>query len=141
MKAAVNETGYTEYHPRWLRRRKSTYWWLERGSYFSFILRELSSVFVAWTVAFLLTLVHAVSQGEGAYREFLSWSLSPLVLLLNLASLAFVVLHAFTWFRLAPQAMVVHLGGRRVPGALIAGSNYLLWVLVTAVVAFFLLGD
>lgn len=141
MNTLVKATGYTEYHPRWLRRRKSTYWWLERRAYFGFILRELSSVFVAWTVAFLLSLVHAVSQGDGAYRQFLSWSASPLVLLLNLASLTFVVLHAFTWFRLAPQAMVVHVGGRRVPGALIAGSNYLLWAMATAAVAFFLLGD
>ena len=138
--ALKTTAGYTEYHPRWLRRRKSTYWWLERGSYFAFILRELSSVFVAWTVAFLLLLVRAVSQGDVAYRDFLSWAASPPVLLLNLASLAFVVLHAATWFRLSPQAMVVHVGGRRLPGAWIAASNYVLWGLATALVAFFLLG-
>jgi fumarate reductase subunit C len=131
---------YTEYHPRWLRRRKSTYWWLERRSYFAFILRELSSVFVVWIVAFLLLLVRAVSQGDVQYRDFSSWAASPPVLLLNLASLAFVVLHAATWFRLSPQAMVVHLRGRRLPGAWIAASNYLLWALATAVVAFLLLG-
>jgi len=134
-------TGYTEYHPRWLRHRKSTYWWLERVSYLAFILRELSSVFVVWTVAFLLLLVHAVSQGDNSYRQFLSWSTSPPVLLLNLTSLFFVVFHAVTWFRLAPQAMVVHVRGRRLPGAWIAASNYLLWVLATASVAWLLLGD
>jgi len=134
-------TGYTEYHPRWLRRRKSTYWWLERVSYLAFILRELSSVFVAWTVAFLLLLVHAVSQGDSAYQYFLSWSTSEPVLLLNLTSLLFVVFHAVTWFRLAPQAMVVHVGGRRLPGAWIAASNYLAWALTTALVAWLLLGD
>ena len=134
-------TGYTENHPRWLRRRKSTYWWLERVSYLVFILRELSSVFVAWTVAFLLLLVHAVSQADNSYRQFLSWSASPAVLLLNLTSLFFVVFHATTWFRLAPQAMVVHVRGRRLPGAWIAASNYLLWALATASVAWLLLGD
>ena len=41
---------YTEYHPRWLRRRPSTYWWLERRAYLSFITRELSSIFIAWFV-------------------------------------------------------------------------------------------
>lgn len=135
------KAGYTEYHPRWLRHRKSTYWWLERASYFAFILRELSSLFVAWTVVFLLFLVRAVSQGESAYREFLSWSASPPVLLLNLTSLFFVIFHAITWFRLAPQAMVVQVGGRRLPGAFIAGSNYLLWALATAFTAWLLLGD
>ena len=33
---------YADYHPRWLRPQVSTYWWLERRSYFVFILRELS---------------------------------------------------------------------------------------------------
>ena len=52
----------------------STYWWLERWSYLAFILRELSSIFVAWFVVYLLLLVRAVSQGESGYRQFLSWS-------------------------------------------------------------------
>ncbi len=38
--------GYTPFHPRWYRARVSTYWWLKRRSYFVFILRELSSLFV-----------------------------------------------------------------------------------------------
>ena len=44
----------------------STYWWLEKRAYLLFILRELSSVFVAWFVVFLLLLVAAVSQGRRA---------------------------------------------------------------------------
>ena len=47
---------------------------------------------------------------------------------------AFVLFHAVTWFNLAPQAMVVHLGGKRLPGALIAGANYAAWVVATALV-------
>src|SRR5438132_766531 len=41
---------YTEYHPRWYRTRVSTWWWLARWPYLKFILREISSVFVAWFV-------------------------------------------------------------------------------------------
>ena len=108
---------YTEYHPRWLRPRVSTYWWLQRRAYLKFILRELSSVFVAWFVVFLLLLVRAVSQGAPAYEQFLQWAAHPLVLVLNVVSLLFVVFHAVTWFNLAPQAMVVHVGGKRVPGS------------------------
>ena len=131
---------YTEYHPRWYRPRMSTYWWSGRWSYLAFILRELSSVFVAWFVVYLLLLVRAVSQGDAAYRQFLAWSGGPAVLLLNVVSLFFVVYHALTWFNLAPQAMVVHVRGKRVPGAWIAASNYLAWALVSALVAWLLLG-
>lgn len=131
---------YREFHPRWYRPRMSTWWWLKRGSHFAFILRELSSIFVAWSVVFLLLLVTAVSRGEDAYREFLSWTGSPGILLLNLASLFFVVFHAVTWFNLAPQAVVIRLRGKRVPGAWIAASNYAAWSLVSALVAWLILG-
>lgn len=130
---------YTPYHPRWHRTRVSTYWWLGRRSYFLFILRELSSIFVAWFVAYLLVLVAAVSQSRVAYQQFLDWSRSPLVLSLNIVSLLFIVLHAVTWFNLAPQAMVVHVGGRRLPGSLIAASNYAGLVAVSMVILALLL--
>lgn len=131
---------YTEYHPRWLRTRMSTYWWLSRRSYVAFITRELSSVFVAWSVVYLLLLVRAVAQGALPYQEFLRWSAHPLVLLLNVVTLALVTFHAVTWFNLAPQAMVVHAGGRRVPGSLIVAANYGAWVVASALVAFLVLG-
>ena len=136
----TSRLAYTEHHPRWFRQPVSTYWWLERSSYLAFILRELSSVFVAWSVVFLLMLVRAVSQGESSYGEFLSWASSPWVLLLNLISWLFVIYHAVTWFNLAPQALVVHFGGKKVPGHLIAASNYAAWAVVSVLVAWFLLG-
>jgi len=130
----MSHVSYTPYHPRWHRTRVSTYWWLWRRSYFLFILRELSSLSVAWVVIYVLALVVRVSQGEAAYRAFLDWSSRPIVLALNVLSLAFLVLHAVTWFNLAPQAMVLHLGHRRVPGPLIAASNYAGLVAVSAIV-------
>ena len=125
---------YTEFRPRWYRPKMSTWWWLKRWSSLAFILRELSSIFIAWFIYFLLRLVHALGQGEAAYREFLAWAASPGILILNGITFAFLLFHAITWFNLAPQAMVVHLGGKRLPGALIAGANYAAWVVATAVV-------
>ena len=128
------------YHPRWIRPRMSTYWWLGSVSYFAFIARELSSVFVAWFVVYLLLLINAVSHGDARYHEFLEWSGTPRILLLNIVSLVFIVFHAITWFNLAPKAMVVHVGRTRVPGFLIAASNYGAWVVASAFVAWLLLG-
>jgi fumarate reductase subunit C len=130
---------YTVHHPRWLRRRVSTYWWLEKPSYLAFILREISSVFVAWTIVYLLLMARAVSQGAVSYADFLDWSAGPAVLTLNVVSAGFLVFHAITWFNLAPQAMVIHVGRRRVPGALIAASNYAAWAIATALIAWLLL--
>ena len=130
---------YTPFHPRWYRPRISTWWWLRRRSSLAFMFRELSSIFVAWFVFFFLLLVAAVGRGEAAYQEFMGWAANPGIVLVNLVSLLFVVLHAVTWFNLAPQAMVVHMRGKRVPGKLIAASNYGLWVVTSLLVAWIVL--
>lgn len=108
------------------------FWWLRRRSYLLFILRELSSVFVAWFVAYLLVLVAAVSQGEAAYQRFLDWSGNPFLVGLNVVALAFVLLHAVTFFSAAPQATVVRLRGHRLPPPAVAAPLYAAWVAVTA---------
>ena len=115
-------------------------WWLSRPSYTLFVARELSSVFVGWTVVFLLLLVRAVSRGPDQYQRFLDWAASPWVIALNVISLVFVLLHVITFINLTPQAMVVHVRGRRVPGLLLAGSLYASWVLVSAFLAWLVVG-
>lgn len=130
---------YTAYHPRWLRRRVSTYWWLEKPAYLAFILREASCVFVAWFVAYLLLLVDAVGGGAAAYAQFLAWSATGPILLLNVVSFLFVVFHAITFFDAAPQAMVVHVGRTRVPGHLVLAGHYTAWAAVSVFVAWLLM--
>lgn len=138
MSEAPRAARYTDYHPRWYRTRVSTWWWMGRWSYLRFILREISSVFVAWFILVLLLMIYALSRGPAAYSEFEAWLRNPVVVLLNVMSLFFVIFHAVTWFNLSPAAMVVRLGGKRVPGALIAGSNYVAWAVVTVIIAWFL---
>jgi fumarate reductase subunit C len=128
------------YQPRSYRRRVSLFWWMERRSYLVFILRELSSVFIAWFAIFLLLLVRAVSQGRDDYAAFLNWAATPWVVVLNVIAFVFVLLHAVTWFDLTSRATVVRRGGRRVPRRLIAAGGYVAWALVSVVVAWILLG-
>jgi fumarate reductase subunit C len=117
----------------------STYWWLEKPSYVAFILREGSCLFVAWSVVFLLLLVSAVAGGASDYQQFLALSGVPWVLAFNIVSFAFVVFHAVTFFRAAPQAMVLHLGRRRVPGNLLLWGHYLAWAAASLLVCWLLL--
>ena len=131
---------YRMYHPRWYRPAVSTYWWLGRGTYVAFILREMSAIFVAWFVVYLLMLLHAVSQGTESYQQFLDWSAGVGILILNVVTLIFVLIHAVTWFNLAPQAMAVRVGGKRVPDVLISSSNYAAWALVSAFLVWILIG-
>jgi len=119
---------------RTYRRPMSTWWWTKKRSYFVFAMRELSSLFVAWWVVFLLLLVNSIGRGATAYDDFLDWASSPWVVVLNVVALAFVVLHAITWFSLTPQAMDVRLRGQPVPPALIIASQYAGLAVVSAFV-------
>lgn len=130
---------YTPYHPKWYRRRVSVWWWLESRSYTGFVLRELSSVFVAFFAAVLLWQLRAIARGPDAYARSLDRLGTPLFLVLNAVVLFFVLFHSITWFNLAPSAMVVRLRGKRVPDAVIVASNYLAWLVLSAAVALILL--
>lgn len=132
---------YTPYHPRWFRTRVSTYWWLWNWPYTKFVLREISSIFVAYFVVVTMFQIRALGQGPEAYARFTARLSHPLVVLLHLAVFAFVLLHTITWFNLAPKAMVVRVGGKKIPGFLIAASNYGAWLVCSALVVWYLLGD
>ncbi len=130
---------FTAYPTKGYRVRVSTYWWLGRWAYLKFILREISSVFVAWFVLLTILQIHALVQGPDAWAAMQDFFRNPLVIFLNIVSLFFVVFHAVTWFNLAPKAMAVRVGGKRVPNILISGPNYVAWIVVSAAVAWLLL--
>jgi fumarate reductase subunit C len=119
------------------RRPVSVWWWTRKRTYFVFVMRELSSLFLAWFVVFLLLLLRAVTAGETAYADFLDLAASPWMLVLNGVAAAFLLLHVVTWFSLTPQAMALRVRGRKVPPvAVIAGqyaglaavSGFVLWL-------------
>jgi fumarate reductase subunit C len=129
----------TEYLPKSYHAPVSTYWWLTRWAYLKFILREGSSVFVAWIVVVTLLQIRALTRGPADYAEFQKWLQNPLVLALNAVSFLFVIFHAVTWFNLAPKAMAIRVGGKRLPDLAIAAPNYVAWAAISATVAWILL--
>jgi succinate dehydrogenase subunit C len=124
-----------EYRPK-----MSLWWWLSKWSYLLFVLRELSSVFVAWFVVYLLLFVRAVFLGEEQYQDFLAWAANPVVVLVNVVALLFLLLHTVTWFGLTPQAVPARLRGRPVPASLIVASQYVGWAAVSVFVYWLVVG-
>lgn len=116
------------------RRPISVWWWTRKRTYFVFVMRELSSLFIAWLVLYLLLFIRAVDRGPAAYAHFLDRAASPWLVALNVVAFAFVLLHTVTWFSLTPQAMVVSVRGRQVPAAAIIAGQYVALVVVSAFV-------
>jgi len=129
----------TEYLPRTYRARVSTYWWLARWPYLKFILREASSIFVAWGVVVTLLAIRALRRGPAAYADFEAWLRTPVLLTIDVISFFFILFHAVTWFNLAPKAMAVRMGGKRLPNGVIAATNYAAWLVISAALTWVLL--
>ena len=125
---------------RYHRQRVPLLWWAKRRTYATFMLRELSSLFVALFVVELLFLIRAVGRGPAAYDEFLDTLAHPVMIAVNVVTLAFILLHAVTFANLTPRAMVVKLRGRRVPSRAILAGVYFGWLVVTAVLAWLVVG-
>ena len=136
----IEKPSYTEFHPKWHRTQVSTYWWLGRWPYVKFMVRELSSVFVALFVVLTLLQIRALSQGPQAYQAFQERLQAPPVLVLNIIGLFFVLFHTSTWFNLTPRAMVVRLRGKKLPDVMIIAPNYIGWLIVSGVIAWIIIG-
>ena len=115
-------------------------WWLQRRPYILFMIRELTSVFVAGYCIFLLVLVYKLTQGADVYGNFMAAMKSPISVVLHLITLVFVLYHTITWFNLTPKILVVYRGEERIPKGLVAATFYEGWLVVSAIVAWLVLG-
>ncbi len=115
-------------------------WWLTNRAYFLFVLRELTSVFIAGYLVFFLLLLQRLDVGPQAYEGYLRFLATPGMVFFHLVALAAALYHSITWFRLAPMAIPLRLCGRRVPGAAIVGAGYAAWFVVSLIVAGIILG-
>jgi len=113
-------------------------WFLTRRNYVLFMVRELTSVFVAiFAVELLFILSHMKDAGK--FAECMEWMSSPLATVWHLLVLLAAYWHACTWWNLTPKAMPQFIGEKRVPDHLVAiGMGYAPWVVVTVAVAWIL---
>jgi fumarate reductase subunit C len=109
-------------------------WWLRKRTYFTFMVRELTSVFVAGYAVFLLVLLWRAddpSSFSGVFDALdSSWSLVIHVILL-----AVVLFHTVTWINLTPKVLVLFRDDEQISPTLIAASNYVAWLVLSGLVA------
>lgn len=117
----------------------SIFWWIRKKPFVHFIVRELTSVFVAVYAVILIIQLRALSLGPEAWDAMLDWLRTPFSIVLHVILLVFVIFHSITWFNLAPTAMVLRIGKRRIPGVAIITVNYVMWIILSGAIAWFVL--
>jgi len=105
-------------------------WWLKKKTYFLFMVRELTCVFVGGYALFLLMLATRRDDPQA----FAALLYSPLLIALQIIALPMVLYHSITWLNLTPKVMVLWRGEERVSPLLITVANYVIWAVISIVI-------
>ena len=130
---------YYEGHPKLFFKRKPIFWWTKKWAHTRFILRELTSLGVAWFSVVLILMVWALRGGPESFANFEVWITHPFTLVLNSIAFILLIYHSITWFNLAPKAIVIRMGVNKIPASIIAGLNYAAWILFSVAIAVYFL--
>lgn len=110
-----------------------TTWWLQRWPYTKFMIRDITSVFIAGYCLFLMCLLYQATEGTADFVKFYEGLRSPISLVLHAIAFIFAVIHSVTFFNLTPRAIVVFRGEEKLPEGVIVGLHYAMWVLASGV--------
>lgn len=109
-------------------------WWLKKRSYFLFMLREISSVFVALFLVIYLVQIARLSGGLELYLAFVRRLGGPGWILFHLIALAFALYHSYTWFASSATVLPVRLGERVLQRGAVVALNLCGLVAVSVVI-------
>ncbi len=109
-----------------------TTWYLRNGRYKIYMLREVTCLLVGFYSALLLCALAALAAGPESWDGFLAWQQNGIMIAVHgLALLYFLFYQTFAWFKLAPKAMPVQLGEKKLPDQAIIAGHYVAWAVLT----------
>jgi fumarate reductase subunit C len=108
-------------------------WYLGNARYRRYMLREVTCLLVGF-YCFLMIWALAVLAGGSAERwdAFLASQQNPAMRVVHAVALVYYLVYmTFDWFKLAPKAMPVQLGEKKLPDRAIVIGHYAAWAIVT----------
>ena len=117
----------------------SATWWLKSRRYFLFMMRELSSLFIALFVLVFLYELFLLSRGPEAHGLLQGSLRAPAAVAFYVVAFLFAVYHTVTWFQAASRIQVVRLGSWTMPGWMMVAGALGAWIVISVAVAAYLL--
>ena len=125
----------------YIRPMSKTTWYMRQGRFKVYMLRELTSVLVGFYTFILIFALAALAENSASHwNAFLaSQQNTGMVAMHGFALIYFLLYQTFAWFELAPKAMPVQIGEKKLPDRYIVIAHYIIWILV-CVFVFWLAG-
>ena len=129
----------TDYTYKTFTRPVPATWWMSNRRYFMFMIRELTSVFVAMFVLLYLYEFFLISKGAEVHGLFRQSLRSVPFITFYVIVLIFALYQSWTWLGLTAKIQVVKLGRITVPPVLVSLGAYGSWIAATVVVGYLFL--
>jgi fumarate reductase subunit C len=112
-------------------------WWLQKKSYFLFMMRELSSVFIAAFLVVYLCQIYQLTRVPEAYIGFAQKLASPGWIIFHMVALLFALYHSVTWFQSTAVVLPLRIGGRSIPRPMVTALHVGAWAVVSVIILVF----
>ena len=109
---------------------------MRNGRYKIYMLRELTSILVGFYSFLTIYALAALSANSpDVWNGFIASQQSTAMVVFHaLALLFFLFYQTFPWFKLAPKAMPVQIGEKKLPGSYIIIAHYAAWAFASALI-------
>lgn len=111
-------------------------WWKKLPFYLFYMLREGTAVPAVWFSIELIFGLFALKNGPEAWAGFVDFLQNPVIVIINLITLAAALLHTKTWFELAPKAANIIVKDEKMGPEPIIKSLWAVTVVATIVILF-----
>jgi fumarate reductase subunit C len=108
-------------------------WYFGNARYRRYMLREVTCLLVGFYCFLMIWALAALAGGSAErWEAFLASQQNPAMLVFHAAALVYYLVYmTFDWFKLAPKAMPVQLGEKKLPDRAIVIAHYAAWAIVT----------
>jgi fumarate reductase subunit C len=108
-------------------------WYFGNARYRRYMLREVTCLLVGFYCFLMIWALAALAGGSAErWEAFLASQQNPAMLVVHAAALVYYLVYmTFDWFKLAPKAMPVQLGEKKLPDRAIVIAHYAAWAIVT----------
>ncbi|HDB9246767.1 TPA: fumarate reductase subunit FrdC [Escherichia coli] len=117
-------------------RQMTSTWWKKLPFYRFYMLREGTAVPAVWFSIELIFGLFALKNGPEAWAGFVDFLQNPVIVIINLITLAAALLHTKTWFELAPKAANIIVKDEKMGPEPIIKSLWAVTVVATIVILF-----
>ena len=120
----------------YIRPISKTTWYMRNGRYKVYMRREMTCLLVAVYSVLLIVGLAALAEGSAeSWDVFLTSQQNPIMVGFHaLALVYFLVYQTFAWFELAPKAMPLRLGEKKLSDSYIVIAQYIVWVVLSRLI-------